>query len=379
MDTIERIEELKREIVKQKLLIESEEAKIEKVKRCCGVVAELLCAQCRELAEEVVWDILGHMIECSQKKISGNEKAGLKEAVKTLLESEEAKIEKVKRCCGVVAELLCAQCRELAEEVVWDILGHMIECSQKKISGNEKAGLKEAVKTLLEHEMKNLESLSADEEMWPHIDCRIQVNLDERLKKAQFELKGIENKMLDGTRAQLRKRAVQMEEMKSLCSRMEQAVLSIESWEKLYLMFMADMEIRRQSGMDDTFYLMEREDIRRKLQTCFEFTDIICRSLEERLRSSVRISVNNLGLLLAEHGFHFPKSLWNRTRTNIIYMGAIRLTEDMIEEINRYAAGIMFIEKHLHNIKLATDRVYRGQMELERLSGQSKTVKKLVV
>ena len=222
-------------------------------------------------------------------------------------------------------------------------------------------------------EMKNLESLSADEEMWPHIDCRIQVNLDERLKKAQFELKGIENKMLDGTRAQLRKRAVQMEEMKSLCSRMEQAVLSIESWEKLYLMFMADMEIRRQSGMDDTFYLMEREDIRRKLQTCFEFTDIICRSLEERLRSSVRISVNNLGLLLAEHGFHFPKSLWNRTRTNIIYMGAIRLTEDMIEEINRYAAGIMFIEKHLHNIKLATDRVYRGQMELERLSGQSKT------
>lgn len=122
MDTIERIEELKREIVKQKLLIES----------------------------------------------------------------EEAKIEKVKRCCGVVAELLCAQCRELAEEVVWDILGHMIECSQKKISGNEKAGLKEAVKTLLEHEMKNLESLSADEEMWPHIDCRIQVNLDERLKKAQF-------------------------------------------------------------------------------------------------------------------------------------------------------------------------------------------------
>lgn len=38
MDTIERIEELKREIVKQKLLIESEEAKIEKVKRCCGVV-----------------------------------------------------------------------------------------------------------------------------------------------------------------------------------------------------------------------------------------------------------------------------------------------------------------------------------------------------
>lgn len=279
MDTIERIEELKREIVKQKLLIES----------------------------------------------------------------EEAKIEKVKRCCGVVAELLCAQCRELAEEVVWDILGHMIECSQKKISGNEKAGLKEAVKTLLEHEMKNLESLSADEEMWPHIDCRIQVNLDERLKKAQFELKGIENKMLDGTRAQLRKRAVQMEEMKSLCSR------------------------------------MEREDIRRKLQTCFEFTDIICRSLEERLRSSVRISVNNLGLLLAEHGFHFPKSLWNRTRTNIIYMGAIRLTEDMIEEINRYAAGIMFIEKHLHNIKLATDRVYRGQMELERLSGQSKTVKKLVV
>lgn len=205
------------------------------------------------------------------------------------------------------------------------------------------------------------------------------MNLDERLKKAQFELKGIENKMLDGTRAQLRKRAVQMEEMKSLCSRMEQAVLSIESWEKLYLMFMADMEIRRQSGMDDTFYLMEREDIRRKLQTCFEFTDIICRSLEERLRSSVRISVNNLGILLAEHGFHFPKSLWNRTRTNIIYMGAIRLTEDMIEEINRYAAGIMFIEKHLHNIKLATDRVYRGQMELERLSGQSKTVKKLVV
>ena len=35
MDTIERIEELKREIVKQKLLIESEEAKIEKVKMFC--------------------------------------------------------------------------------------------------------------------------------------------------------------------------------------------------------------------------------------------------------------------------------------------------------------------------------------------------------
>lgn len=73
--------------------------------------------------------------------------------------------------------------------------------------------------------------------------------------------------MLDGTRAQLRKRGSDGE-MKSLCSRMEQAV-TIESWEKLYLMFMADMEIRRQSGMDDTFYLMEREDIRRKLQTCF--------------------------------------------------------------------------------------------------------------
>ena len=294
-------------------------------------------------------------------------------------ENEEAKIEKLKRCCCVVAQLLCRQCIELASETVWETFEEMLARSHKKIIGNERAELEEAVRVLLEAELKKVEKLAFDEEMWPHIDCKIQVNLDERLRKAQFELKGIENKMLEGTRSQLRKRALQMEETKNLCSRMEQAVLSIESWEKLYLMFMADMEIRRQSGMDDTFYLLEREDIHRKLRMCFEFTGVICQSMEEKLSSAIREPVNQLGILLAEHGFHFPKALWKRTRTEILYLGDIRLKEEMIEEINRYAPGIMFIEKHLHNIGLANDSLNKARVELERLIKEQRRVERLVV
>ena len=87
----------------------------------------------------------------------------------------------------------------------------------------------EAVETLLEHEMKP-ESLSVDEECGSSFDCRIQVNLDDRLKKAQFELKGIENELLGVTRAQLRQTCGFRRRKRRDFVAAEQAVLSIESW-----------------------------------------------------------------------------------------------------------------------------------------------------
>lgn len=315
METIERIEELKLEIEKQEKFIESENEKTEKVKTCCDRVARLLCTWSTRIAAEITQQNFEQMIELQPGEI------------------EEQKIE------------------ELEKEVL----------------------------ELLQKQSEKMETLVLNKEIWPHIDCRMRVNLDERLRDAQFELKGIENKMLDGTRAQLRKRALQMEEAKNLCSRMEQAVLSVESWEKLFLMFMEDMEIRRQSGMDDTFYLMEREDIRRKLQTCFEFSDVICQSLGEMLCSSIRDCVSCLGNCLIGHGFHFSVKLWNRTKTTAVYTGDIRLSDEITEEISRYAAGIMFIEKHLHNIEMADEKINKFRAELVRLTDQAREAGKLVV
>lgn len=150
METIERIEELKLEIEKQEKFIESENEKTEKVKTCCDRVARLLCTWSTRIAAEITQQNFEQMIELQPGEI------------------EEQKIE------------------ELEKEVL----------------------------ELLQKQSEKMETLVLNKEIWPHIDCRMRVNLDERLRDAQFELKGIENKMLDGTRAQLRKRALQMEEAK---------------------------------------------------------------------------------------------------------------------------------------------------------------------
>ncbi|MCB6609688.1 hypothetical protein V3C10_11825 [[Clostridium] symbiosum] len=301
------------------------------------------------------------------------------EKQKKFIESENEKTEKVKTCCDRVARLLCTWSTRIAAEITQQNFEQMIELQPDEIEEQKIEALEKEVLELLQKQSEKMETLVFNKEIWPHMDCRMRVNLDERLRDAQFELKGIENKMLDGTRAQLRKRAMQMEEAKNLCTRMEQAVLSVESWEKLFLMFMEDMEIRRRSGMDDTFYLMEREDIRRKLQTCFEFSDVICQSLGEMLCSSIRDSVSCLGNCLIGHGFHFSRNRWNRTKTAAIYTGEIRLSDEITEEISRYAAGIMFIEKHLHNIELAEEKVNKYRAELARLTDQAKGTGKLVV
>lgn len=295
------------------------------------------------------------------------------------IESEKEKIEKVKTCCDRVAGLLCTWSTRIAAEITQQNFEQLIEFQPDEIGEKEIEELEKEVLKLLQKQSEKMETLVFNKEIWPHIDCRMRVNLDERLRNAQFELKGIENKMLDGTRAQLRKRALQMEEAKNLCSRMEQAVLSVESWEKLFLMFMEDMEIRRQTGMDDTFYLMEREDIRRKLQTCFEFSDIICQSLEEKLCSSIREFVSCLGNCLIGYEFHFSRNLWNRTKTTAVYTGEIQLSDEITEEISRYAAGIMFIEKHLHNIELADEKSKKFRAELARLNDKEKGTGKLVI
>lgn len=295
------------------------------------------------------------------------------------IRSEELKIVRMQENCHKVAELLSEYSMKLAENLMFRVAKKMKKQQPDVIEPDDKEKLEEEFDVLLRGLPRRSKDLTADRDIWPHIICRIQVNLDERLRKAQFELKGIENKMLDGTRAQLRKRALQMEETKNLCNRMEKAVLSIESWEKLYLMFMQDMEIRRQSGMDDTFYKLEREDIRRKLHTCFEFTDIICKELEEKLETSVRDCVNGLGYLLVDYGFRFPKELWNRSRTKIEYREPIVFSEEILEEITRYSAGIMFIEKHIHNLGIADDKCKQIQIELERLHRELGDDHKLVV
>lgn len=295
------------------------------------------------------------------------------------IESEHEKTEKVRTCCDKVARVICTWSTRIAAEIIQKNFKQIIELQPVEIEEETIEKLEKEVLELLQKQSEKMETLVFNKEMWPHIDCRMRVNLDERLREVQFLLKGIENKMLDGTRSQLRKRALQMEEAKNLCSRMEQAILSVESWEKLFLMFMEDMEIRRRSGMDDTFYMMEREDIRRKLQTCFEFSDIICQSLREMLCSYIRDSVSCLGNCLIGHGFHFSRNLWNRTETTAVYTGDICLPDEIIDEISRYAAGIMFIEKHLHNIELADEKIERFSAELGGLNDQIKETGKLVV
>lgn len=301
------------------------------------------------------------------------------EKQENFIESEHEKIEKVKTCCDKVARVICTRSTRIAAEIMQENFEQIIELQPDGIEEKTIETLEKEVLELLQKQSEKMETLVFNKEIWPHIDCRMRVNLDERLREAQFLLKGIENKMLGGTRSQLRKRALQMEEAKNLCSRMEQAILSVESWEKLFLMFMEDMEIRRRSGMDDAFYRMEREDIRRKLQTCFEFSDVICQSLREMLCSYIRDSVSCLGNCLIGHGFHFSRTLWNRTKKTAVYMGEIHLSEEITEEISRYAAGIMFIEKHLHNIEMADEKIGKFRTELDCLTDQIKGTGKLVV
>lgn len=300
------------------------------------------------------------------------------EEQRDIIGSEREKIEKVKNRCGIIAAILCTGSMELVEVITGQAL-EQINLQKKKISEVERKKLDAAVRKFLEVQAKQFKSMEADEKLWPHVSCISQVRLDEKLQKAQFELKGIENKMLDGTRAQLRKRTLQMEEMKKLCSRMEQALVSIEAWEKLFLMFLDDMEIRRRSGMDETFYQMEREDIYRKLCTCFEFSEVIGRELDEKLCLAVRNTLNQLGYLLAEYEFHLPKSIWSRGRSKISYTGTIGLTDELHTELTRYSAGILFIEKHLYNIELAQERLQKVQKELECLTDESGGADRLVV
>lgn len=283
------------------------------------------------------------------------------------IRSEELKIVRIQENCHKLAELLSESGMELAKKLMYAAVKEMMEQQADIMFGEAKKRFEEAFDILLNDLSGRSKDLTADRVIWPHIVCRMQVRLEERLQEAQFVLKGLENKMLEGTRTQLRKRAIQMEETKNLCGRMEKAVLSIESWEKLYLMFMEDMEIRRQSGMDDTFYQLEREDIRRKLHTCYEFSEVVRKEVEEKLEDFVRETMNGLGCLLAQYGFRFPKENWNRSRAKIEYRKPIGLSEERQEEITQYSTGILFIEKHIHKIELADDKLKQIRSELEHL------------
>ncbi len=249
---------------------------------------------------------------------------------------EEERIRCMRERCEKSAELICLLNAQ-----------SMAECSCEGLSKSLKgSSIEGPIKENSDDSMnKNLDekllALAKDEKIWPHIHCRMEINLRERLWKLQLELKCLENKMLDGTRAQLRKWSAQMEEMNHLRERMEQALLSVESWEKLYLMFMDDMDIRRCSGMDERFYQMELQDIRQKLNTCREFYETVAKGIEA-------------SLLLRDQEFLGSEKSGS-------------LSEEIITEIRRYAVGILFLEDHLYKRGEAEDKKNSSGRTLERM------------
>lgn len=251
-----------------------------------------------------------------------------------------------------------------------------------------KAYLKYSLKcTMTEREADKLRTLEENEKIWPHIRCRIQINLRKQLWETQIELKGLENKMLDGTRAQIRKWAVQMEEMKQLRERMEQALLSLESWETLYLMFMEDMDIRRHSGMDEQFYQMELQDIKQKMNTCNEFYDRIVEPIKEELLYQDQALINKLIIrnnlsekqFVLDHGNGKGEKLLDWVQVCPKNLKACAsLSEEIAVEIRRYGIGMMFLEDHLYKRERAKEEKEAAERTLSRLTDEYELEKRRI-
>lgn len=276
----------------------------------------------------------------------------LKEIVrkqKQKIKEENASISNLKVRCTKLADLICQMNTRHVEE--WQSLssdntGTVEAVTERLIGANDSR------EKLLAGLM-----LSKNKKIWPHIQRKVQINLREQLWGCRVELQWLENKMRDGTRPQLRKWSQQMEQLKECQTNLEKAILAVESWEKIYLMYMDDMDIRRESGMDEQFYRMECQDIGRKMSPCQEFYRKITDSIENA------ILLYNQALMRNVPG---DKEALDT------------LPEEMKLEIEFYAIAVLFLEEHIYKQREAAELMKSAKQTIERLEQEHEFEKKRI-
>ena len=284
------------------------------------------------------------------------------------IKREEERIQCLRERCGKSADLICLLNAQSMSNCPNESSDKNLERNLSEYSGKDSDEIIDENPN--ENLNENLLALATDDTIWPHIHCRMRINLREQLWELQVELKCLENKMLDGTRAQLRKWSIRMEEIRQLCERIEQALLSIESWEKMYLMFMDDMDIRRSFGMDERFYQMELQDIRQKMNTCSEFYETVRKEIE----AAILLRNQEFGEL--ECG----KQEFEKRESEKPEFGApdsaASLPEEIVTEIRRYAIGTLFLEDHVYKRGKAEEKRNLAERTLERMEEECENDKR---
>lgn len=235
--------------------------------------------------------------------------------------SEKERFERIRAVCDTNAEAICKM------DVQWMESVHDMAGEAQGADGSWQESVKRFVRKC------------RDLKGWPHRSETELIHLQSRLKEAQFELKWIENQMYDCARGQRRKLSARLKAEKERCVDLEQAQLAVEQWEILYLMFIKDLERRRDSWMDARFYEMERKDIRTKMARCDPYCAPIRKMVVDHLK----------GL--------------NQT----IFGSGEEIPDEIGEEIENYAVGILFLEYHLYNYRMAAAGMDATAHELNRL------------
>lgn len=236
-------------------------------------------------------------------------------------QSEKERFERIRAVCDKNAEAICRMNVHWMESV------------------HEGTGKAQGEGGSWQRSVRRFERKCRDLKGWPHRGEKEWINLQPRLKEAQFELKWIENQMYDCARGQRRKLLARLKAEKERCGDLEQAQLAVEQWEALYLMFMKDLERRRDSWMDERFYEMERRDIRAKMACCAPYCAPIIQIVSDHLRSL----------------------------DQKIFGSGEKIPDEICEEIEYYAVGILFLEYHLYNYRQAEARMGDMAHELDRL------------
>ena len=235
--------------------------------------------------------------------------------------SERERFERIRAVCDTNAEAICRM------NVQWMESVHGMPGGSQEADGS------------WQKSVKRFERKCRDLKGWPHRSETELIHLQSRLKEAQFELKWIENQMYDCAGGQRRKLSAKLKAGKERCMDLEQAQYAVEQWEILYLMFIKDLERRRDSWMDERFYEMERKDIRAKMARCAPYCDLISKMVASHLRSL------------------------NQT----ICGSSEEISDEIVEEIEHYSVGILFLEYHLYNCRLAAASMDAAAHELDRL------------
>lgn len=292
----------------------------------------------------------------TEEKIAELEAAA--QAEKEKLANEEDSLECMKQICDREAQRICDMNAEWMESVISELMDNMAPFSE---------------------DLEKLRKLAVDSDIWPHLDGKERVHLKDQIRECEFEMQHLENKMYDCTRPQLRKFSARLEEEKKRFQSLEQAKRAVDFWEKLYQMFWKDWERRRESWMDERFYQKERQDIRKKMESCAAFTAPIVETVKQRLLEEDRKLFNSVkeSLILPEDETleGTPDEAVDEILVETLVEPLVETLDENLESINDeiyeemeyYADGFLFLENHLYHCRKAAEKRELMLRERDRL------------